>query len=417
MKLLNNQFYLLLIAGVIGFSACNDDEEASTMTVNSITTTDGTNLFGATSASGVALDQNILIGFSASVNSATLGNVGLFNGSNEVDAAVTASGSTVTITPAEDLFGGGLYTVRIEGVQSTDGTAASTVEANFTTRGIGLGTAPASSNQIMYVQFNTNYVDLTGNSSMTHSQNSWVADRFGNVDGALYLNGANSGPGSGDIVEYDGDFISPSLTLSAWFKVDPANFPGSRPAFGVAAEKGYFLEVGGNIDWMKFTSSHKISPDPNLNYFGASDTDPNGDGNESGITIQDYTGSINALTTGENDGWAHFVMTYDVTTSLKTIYVNGIQAMQQNLSLLPPGAQLTDLALRDRVVVTGNPIENIEAKLAFGFFASRNNGPFDSWNNYSLAENTFVGAIDDFRLWDVSLSTSQVEALYQAEKP
>jgi hypothetical protein len=154
MKIQKNKLALLLMAGVIGFTACNDDEEEapSTMSVSSITTTDGTDLYGATNASNVGTDQSVTIVFSAAVDATSLGSVGIYNGSTEVPSAVTASGSTVSIDPTESLFGGTIYTVKVEGVKSTDGATVATTNVNFTTAGIGLGTAPQASEQIMYLQ-------------------------------------------------------------------------------------------------------------------------------------------------------------------------------------------------------------------------------------------------------------------------
>jgi len=418
MKLLNNKFSLLLIAGVIGFSACNnDDEDASSMTVNSITTTDGTNLYGATAAGDVALDQNILIGFSSSVNSATLGNVGLFNGSNEVDAAVTASGSTVTITPTDDLFGGTLYTVRVEGVQSTDGATASTVEANFTTSGIGLGTAPASSNQTLYLQFNENIVDVTGNASVVSQNISYTTDRFGNENGAAYFNGAPNGPGSGEIVELSGDnFLHPSQTISMWFSIDHSDFPQGQGRFvyGTGAERGYFLEFGNNLDWIKVATSHMVSPDPaNHQYATAWGDNINGGGNTGGNTLVNYEGQIPNVITSMS--WHHFVMSYNAATSMKSVFIDGTLITQYDLNNNEePGAEynMTDLAYNTNA--GGSPVSGLVQNLVLGYLASPSNTS-TGWAIYADATNTYKGGMDDLRIWNVALTNEQVSTLFNAE--
>lgn len=403
------------MAGVIGFTACNDDEEEapSTMSVSSITTTDGTDLYGATNASNVGTDQSVTIVFSAAVDATSLGSVGIYNGSTEVPSAVTASGSTVSIDPTESLFGGTIYTVKVEGVKSTDGATVATTNVNFTTAGIGLGTAPQASEQIMYLQLNGNYADVLGNANMANASNSWTVDRFGEADGAIWLDGAAGGPGTGDMVEFSGDFINPSMTVSTWFKVNPADFPGSLVMFGLAVERGFFLEVGGNIEWLKFATSHKVSPDPGSHFFGTAWTDPNGSGNVGDAILANYSGSITDLVTSE---WAHIVMTYDATTSIKSIYVNGTLARQDDLAWDPTSEwNLGDLAIADQADGTGDPIAGIDPKLTLGYFCSAANTA-TGWADAANATNTFKGAMDDFRIWDVALTQQQVVQLFDAEK-
>lgn len=404
-----------LMAGAVAFTACNGDDEETpaSLTVSSIKTLDGTDLYGATSAVNVGTDQSIVITFSAAVNPSSLGGVALKNGSNTVDAALVAAGSIVTIDPTSELFGGTIYTVEISGVQSVDGGTSGNVSTTFTTAGIGLGTAPQSDAQTTYFQFNGNYADVLGLATLVNSQNSWVDDRFGATSSALYLNGAMS-PGTGDIVEFNGDFIHESMTISTWFKVNPADYTGSRAMFGLAVERGYFMEVGGDIAWLKLATSHQVSPDPANHYFATAWTDPNGDGQTNESVLVDYLGSIASLVTSD---WAHLVMTFDAATSVKTIYVNGTIAMQVDLNVDPLSEwNLGAMGIGNQADGTGDPVEGISENLAFGFLCAPSNTA-TGWANYAGAENTFKGAIDDFRIWDVSLSTEQVTALYNAEKP
>jgi hypothetical protein len=416
MKIQKKIIGMLMMAGLIGFTACNDDEDDDTpsaMSISSIETTDGTDLFGATNASDVALDQSVIITFSAAVDATSLANVGIFNGSTAVASSVTASGSTVTIDPTDNLFGGTIYTVKVQGVKSTAGATVSTANVNFTTSGIGLGTAPQAEAQITYLQLNGNFADVLGNATLGNASNTWVEDRFGNINGALWLNGASGGPGTGDMVEFSGDFINPSMTISTWFKVNPADFTGSRVMFGLAVERGFFLEVGGNIDWLKYATSHKVSPDPGNHFFGTAWTDPNGSGNVGNAILANYSGSINALVTSE---WAHIVMTFDATTSIKSIYVNGTLVRQDDLNWDAASEwNLTDLAIADQADGTGAAIDGIDPKLTLGYFCSVANTA-TGWANAATAENTFKGAIDDYRIWDVALTQAQVLQLFDAEK-
>ncbi len=418
MNLLKFKSLIWLMAGVLIVSGCkkdDDDPVAPTMALSSIKTTDGTDLYGATSATTVGTDQNVIIGFSAAVDANSIGNVKLKNGDNTVPSSITSTGSTVTIDPTDALFGGTVYTVQISGVKSTDGATAANVSTTFTTAGVGLGTAPQASAQTTYFQFNGNYVDVVGNATKVMSQNTWVEDRFGVGFSALKLNGATA-PGNGDIVEFSGNFLHESMTISTWFQVDPATFAGtSRPMFGVAVERGYFLEVDGDMGWIKFGTSHKVDPDPANHYFGTAWTDPNGDGQTSEGTPVDYLGSIAGLINAPQ--WAQVIMSYDASTSTKSIYLNGVLAMQVKLAFDPTSEyQLGPMAIANKADGTGDPVSGISENLAIGYYCSPSNTATD-WASYQNAENNFIGAIDDFRIWNVALTQEQATALYDAEKP
>lgn len=404
-----------LMAGVVAFSACSDDDEqAASMSVSSITTTDGTDLYGATSASSVGADQSVIIGFSEAVNGNTLSGVALKNGDNVVPASVTATGNTVTIDPNDALFGGTIYTVQINNVQSTDGATAGNVSANFTTSGVGLGSAPQAANQTLYLQFNGGIVDITGNatSDANVEQVSYDVDRFGNANGAAYFNGATA-PGNGDIVVMkNAQFLHPSTSISCWFKVDYADFPNgtNRSLFGSGAKMGYFYELGNDLAWMKLPTSHMVSPDPNMNSVGTAWNDVmNGSGSIGGNTLTNYTGSISDLVT--NSVWHQMVMTYDNATSQKAVYIDGFAVATFDVNNnTDPGAEW------NMTNMTYNIDPNLNTDLAIGFNSAPGNAT-DDWAIYSTAQNTFKGAMDDFRIWNVGLTAEQVTALYNAEKP
>jgi len=58
----------------------------------------------------------------------------------------------------------------------------------FKTEGIGLGTAPQSASQVLYLQLNSDVVDLTGNATASFKQVSYTTDRFGKANGAANFN-------------------------------------------------------------------------------------------------------------------------------------------------------------------------------------------------------------------------------------
>ncbi len=423
MKIQKKLFGMLMIAGLVVFSSCNNDDSEDTppgLTINSMKTSDGTDLYGATNATGVGLDQSVVIVFSAAVDATSLAAVAIMNGSTAVAASVTASGSTVTIDPTDNLFGGTIYTVKVQGVKSTAGATASTVNVNFTTSGIGLGTAPQAGNQRMYLQLNGNIVDVTGNATSEFVQVTYAADRFGNPNSAANFGGSVGAVGTGDIVELSGDnFLFPSMTYSLWVKIDHADYPlgGGKRVFGIGAERGYFLEFGDNgVAWMKVATSHEVNPDPgNINYATAWGDNINGGGNVGDATLVNYQGSIsNDIMTSNN--WHQIVMAYDAITATKSIYVNGTLITQYNLSWNPdPGFLFNMKNLSFNDLDGANPVVGLDKTLTLGFTSSRANTS-TGWSIYMNEQNTFKGVMDDFRIWDVALTQQQVLQLFDAEK-
>lgn len=415
MKRLINYSFVAVLVGVLTLAGCKKDDEPVNPDISVSTIMSGsTDLYGATSATGVSESENIVITFSTAVDAATLSGITLKRGNVDVAVATSASGSTVTVDPTDNLLSGTNYTLTISGVKSDKGEAAADVTTNFTTSGVGLDTPPQKDAQVLYLPLNGSIMDITGNSSSSFEQVGYTTDRFGNADAAAIFAGATAA-GNGDIVELTGGpFVNPSTTISVWFKVNSADYAaGSLFMFGDATERGFFMEVGGDLAWTKLATSHMLSPDPMNHYFGTAWTDPNGDGIVGGQTIYDYTGSIKDLI-GDNT-WAQLVMTYDASTSVKTLYFNGTKAMQVDIDLDATEWYLKDLAIADKADGTGDAIAGIDDVLSLGYSCSRANSA-TGWSVYSTATNTFKGCMDDFRIFNKALSESEVTQLYNSEK-
>ena len=400
------------MAGLVVLNSCSEDEDPPTaLTLESLMANDK-DLNGATQANDVAVDGVIIATFSTDVDAATASASTVmltrtFDGS-AVDADIAVAGKTVTITPDASFFEGDAYKVSFTtGLKSKQAQALSaTVERNFGTVGIGLGTAPKSANQTVYLQFSNEVVDLTGNAEATFEQLSFTADRFGNANSAASFNGG-TGAGNGDIVELTGnDFISSSMTISLWVHINAADYvaPGNRALLGLGANQGYMFEIGdynpaesSGPNWLKWTSNHKVDPDPNSHVTATAWGEYGGD--------TDGGTKINTLTT---TGWHHIVLTNDASTYTKTGYWDGVKI--KTFNLLDANGEWN---LKDMLLNTG---EGIDPKLTLGYFASRANTNPD-WAQYANAQRTFKGAMDDLRIFDVALSASEVTNLYNAEKP
>jgi len=276
-------------------------------------------------------------------------------------------------------------------------------------------TVPKSSNVVLHLPLNGNANAAVGTATTVTNTATYVSDRKGTANGAAYLNGA-AAAGTGQIIELSGgNFIPSTTTVSCWYKIDPSTFgPGSRIMFGVATDRGYFLEVAGDQAWCKFATSHRLNPDPNAHYYGTAWTDPNGDGNATGNVVYDYLGSLTTMLGGT--GWHQMVMTYDEVSAIKTLFVDGVKVMQVDLNSDASNEwHMGALKIADQAGGTGAAISGIVSNLTLGYFCSASNTA-TGWSDYATSTNTWQGSLDDFRIWNVALSESEVLALYNFEK-
>jgi hypothetical protein len=419
-QMLNMLLAIVLLAAVsTQITGCKDDDAPPALTLSTLTA-GSSDLNGATSPSDVAVDAEIIATFSTDIDAATATDANIFL-TREYDASVVSttkvvSGKTITITPNSDLFAGDQYTLTFSsGLKSKGGKPLTGLERSFSTPGIGIGTAPQASSQVLYLQFSNGVIDITGNATVASEKVAYTTDRFGNANGAADFRGATTA-GTGDIVELSGTkLISPSMTISLWTKMSTTDFPQgtSRPMFGYNIFYGYQLEVGNNLDYMVYVSRHKVNPDPMSHFTAGDNLDPNGDGSVNGEVTFDYSGSIRDKV---NNKWVNIVLTFDATTSLKTFYIDGVKIMEKDLDLITDEYIMKDLQLGTQLDGTGEVRTGLGTKLALGWWVDKT-FTTESWALYSGATNTFKGQLDDFRMWNKSLTAAEVTALYNSEKP
>jgi len=424
---------------IITLAGCKKEESSSTPTTFTLTgLTAGTSNLLTGNAVNVPIDFNITAVFSANVDYTTVNqySVTLKHDTSHIPITYVVTANTLSIVPTATagLLSGAYLTLSLNPhLRSTGGLSLAETDISFTTIGIGIDTPPAETlpYQVLYLQFNGNIVDLTGNAAPTYAQLSYTTDRYGVANDAGYFQGALAG-GTGDIVELaGGNLIPPSMTLSVWINIIDVDYGlGGRGILGMSASNGYYFEIGGDTTIstepgvITFASSNRVYPDPRRFGFGgriAQDT-----------VLQKYRAtstartSINsynansvtndtAVTTSSKgvftlliDGWHQFVMTYDSGSSTKTFYVDGKMIEYWILGGTNHGLKGMALNLSD---TTG-----LDPKLAIGYYCSRIN-TLPSTYNYSTALNTFIGAIDDMRIFRMALTSSQVTALYLAEQP
>lgn len=399
MKTTLKALILLLITGSMIFTACKKDETNPVITLSSLKS-GSTDLYGATTATGVSVTESIIAVFSTSVDASTANttNITLVRGTVSETLTITTSGSTVTIDPTSDLITGTSYTLKISGLKSDKGESLSAVTVSFTTAGVGLDTPPQKEAQVMYLQLNGTVADLTANATVASEQVAWTTDRFGTANGAADFRGATA-PGNGDLIELSGStFINASTTISVWYKIDVNNYiaPGNKPMFGIAAENGYFFEMGDGASgpgWIKFTTDHIVSPDPMNHLFGTAWNDINGSQVVGGNITYAFAGSVTDLV---KDTWHLFTVTYDNTTYLKTIFMDGVKIQQWNLMDANGEWNLKDVALNTTVA-------GVDPKLALGYFCSKANTA-TGWADFATSSNAFKGFLDDFRIFNKALT-------------
>ncbi len=109
--------------------------------------------------------------------------------------------------------------------------------------------------------------------------------------------------------------------------------------------------------------------------------------------------------------WAHIVCTYDHTTKIGTMYINGQEMKAQDFNLYPlPLLDATGLKY------AGNPGNNT---LVFGFIQDKVSPTLpDTWADYTNPANGhFQGLLDDVAIYHSVLTPAIITLMYNSGKP
>lgn len=416
---------LLMIGCMATFVSCGDDEDeaVAALEITSISAT-GTgletgeqteaDLNAATAAENVPLDPTIQVVFSREIDASTA-NASNFtlspsgDGGTAVPLDVSGSGSTVTLTPQEDLQRGTAYTLTILGsLRAEDGGTFSTVSRTFTTAGRAEVAPPQAESQLAYWAFDGNANDAVGEfNADAEVEVEYVEDRFGQMGSAVSFDGDRS------IIEVpNGDqLITDNWTLSFWAQIDTTNHDAGHFILGVGAFHGFQFEAPKNASFVKLAGRYKMA-DGNTQ---SNDFFVNGDGQDAanggwvGVEVEeDVPGGLESLLADE---WAHIVVTYNSTDNTRSLYINGDLIQRDNLSN-------ADLNYTGLTFDASGTADEIGTKLAFGFPFDRTTTLWQNepWGNYDNPEaNHFKGELDDVRIFSVALSDSEVQNLYELE--
>ncbi|MBI5917265.1 MAG: Ig-like domain-containing protein [Bacteroidetes bacterium] len=419
----------LFAAGLLFLAGCKD-EEAKEMNLLSIVA-NGTDLSGAAvekdlngavAAEDVPLTAVLTVTFDKPVQHESVeANVTLTQNGTAVSYTHTHSGNAIIITPDADLLQGTTYTLAMAGgLKAEDGGKFFAVSREFETEGHGEVMPPQAANMTGYWKLdgNANSADDTQNGEEVGT--SYGNDRFDFANTAAIFDGDVS------LIEIpDGDqLLTQSMTLSFWLKVNPVghlNAAGTGPAghfvMGVGDLYGFFIEIYGDFSAMKFTANYKKANGTGIvnDFFFNGDGGSAGNGGWVAIDFETNLTPIGGLNGLLNDKWAQMVVVYDASKRKRHLFINGDLMETDNLNNAPGLEDVTGLFFDD-----SNIGETIGNSLALGFNHDRSSTHWngETWGNYDEpGSNHFKGMMDDLRFWNVALTSSEVMALYAAEKP
>ena len=414
---------LMMMAAVFVIDSCKKSNPAP---INLGTLMVGTiDLNGATAPSNVPVNPTITATFSTDVDvaTATTSNVTLTEDYDAVSIplTVTASGKVVTITPIASLANGALYKLAITaGLKASDGQVLTPINRSFTTLGSFL---PAG--MVAYWNFDGNANDQTGNYSAAAA----------GITGISYVTGRNTASGqaasfngttslieipNGDVLENSADF-----SLSFWMK-DDTTAKRYQFVMGLSAWFGFQFEYNSNnyintgnpnrsqIGQCKLAAQYSFSDgtsgSQDLWLDGVGDTKDNGG-------WMGWTFSKNLIAnsgTGVNgllaQKWAHIVCTYDHTTKLATMYINGQKMKEQDYNLyIAPNSMHLATGLK----FAGTPANK---SLVFGFIQDKVSPTLpDAWADYTIpANNHLKGLLDDVAIYHTVLTPTLITLMYNS---
>jgi hypothetical protein len=420
MRNLKSVFGLLLaiamlatVSGVL--VSCDDDDDPPAELELTGLTAGGIDLNGATSPTNVPADAAFSATFSTELDptSVTTSNITLTRDYDDavLDIAVSATGNTVTVTPAAALGSGTLYLLNFgTGLTSTaDKTLASAVSRSFTTEGTF---SPAG--VLAHWTFEDNADDVVGDfdpEAAAVVDVTYVDSRNAAAGKAALFNGTTTiiEIPNGDQFMESGDF-----TVSFWMKADATK--EGHFVFGLAAWYGFQFEIlGGSWDatdkGVKLATRYQLESTTD-----AEDTWWNGNPNgwQGSVVAKDVSAS-GGIATYFKDKWAHVVCSYNKAEKVGTMYVNGEKVREWDFDLWPD-----DSAKKGATGVTfaGNTTDGGN-NFAIGFIqASGNRIVTDTWADPAdIANSHFKGELDDLRIFSVPVTETEVSLMYNSEKP
>ena len=124
------------------------------------------------------------------------------------------------------------------------------------------------------------------------------------------------------------------------------------------------------------------------------------------------------------DTWLNVVYTYNGSTRQGILYYNGIKMKSFDFNLWPDGDVKRNVSglkwAEDRLVTEEGEEPEVVNTLAFGFIQSRAGTLWDDepWGGYDFPDaGHFKGQLDDVRIYHKVLTPTEIDLMYQSEKP
>lgn len=412
---------------LLALTNCKKDETPGAITIESIVA-DGTDLSsgsdvtidlnGATAATDVPLDAVITITFSKKVDASTVSSssIMLNDGTSDLSITVSTDETSVMVTPTNELARGIEHTLSVtEDLTASDGGAFTAASRTFKSAGKADVTPPNAADQIAYWPFDGDATDAVGTFDADNEVSiTYIEDRFG------YTSSSASFDGDESIIEVpNGDQLqnSDDFTLSFWMKSNSSDKNENDETrgqfvFGLAGWYGFQFEIFGNYGGLKLAAQYELDDETTA----AQDLWWSTTGNLGwqGWTFDEDVSASGGLAAIIADQWAHVVVTYDATTKIGSIYINGKLRKSQDFNLYGEDHPLyRTIGLK----YAGN--ESPGNHLAFGFIQGIDNRTItDDWANpeFGPDNNHFKGELDDVRIFHAAFSADDVTELYDAEK-
>jgi hypothetical protein len=423
MRKTNVLFSVFLLLGVLAIAviSCKKDEPVD-MALVSLMAGD-IDLNGATAPDNVPVSPTITATFTANVDvsTATAANITLTQNYDNADIAITisVSGATITITPDETLGTGTLFELDLGvGIESTDGKALTALTRSFTTNGTF---APAG--VIAHWTFEDNANDVVGSYDPTANgivAITYTASRNTEAGKAATFDGNTS------IIEIpNGDQLinTTEFTISFWVKTNSTGHvnengdPAGHFVLGLGAFYGIEYEIYGAYDGGKFAVQYDLGDGTSTSedmWFPSLATDNTNGGWQGWDFAKSLT--VEEMQAMLKDTWLNVVYTFDGSTKRGTLYYNGEKMKSFDFNLW----DVTDAKHGVVGMKWGGTAPDVVNELAFGFIQSRAGTMWDAepWGGYDIpTSNHFKGQLDDVRIFHKAISATEVQLMYDSEKP
>lgn len=413
-----------MIMTAVLIQSCGTDSGPEDLNIESMTV-GGKDLNSAQSPEDVPTDATIEVTFSSNVKAetATSANITLVQDYNDeqIPLDISVSGSTITITPQDNLGSGALYQLTLtNGLLNEDDQPLANTTRSFTTAGtfsppgiVAHWTFEDSPDDVVNKEAFAGKYEASAEIDINYTDS-----RNAEAGKAATFNGNTS------IIEIpNGDELinTDDFTISFWMKtnseghVNENGDPAGHFVMGLGAHLGIQFEVFSNYEGAKFAIQYDLGDGTSAAedmWFPANATDANNGGWQG----WDFARSLSPeeMVSLLKDNWLHVTYTYDSMEKKGSLYYDGELMKSFDFDLWP------DDAPKQNVVglTYGGQEPDVVNELAFGFIHSRAGTMWDNepWGGYDFpTANHFKGQLDDVKIYHKALTETEIQLMYDSE--